>query len=309
MIDERFRRMLMMDYATKEGQNNQGFFGGNLTGGLLANINPTLLIGADIIGSGVKGKDPFSSLIPALTKTAKIKQALTPKKGGQSIRFNPQTGEFEITSGGAIPSGQQKNLDKAKSIKSSYDLLYKTIPELQTAVANSKTGPVGSAVQVVNSIGDQISQLSEINVPNKFRTDASDDIEAYIKQSGFAGEAQDVARIKSSMTNLAYVLASIAEPGNPKYSEGDILRQFERIGFNSGSRDQIVASLDQVLKDEYNRASSSYSALLPQGNFGYTLADGKVTLSTPGTTNIGTTQIQTGKKKKKDEKNDPFGIR
>ena len=104
MIDERFRRMLMMDYATKEGQNNQGFFGGNLTGGLLASINPTLLIGADIIGSGVKGKDPFSSLIPALTKTAKIKQALTPKKGGQSIRFNPQTGEFEITSGGAIPT-------------------------------------------------------------------------------------------------------------------------------------------------------------------------------------------------------------
>ena len=111
------------------------------------------------------------------------------------------------------------------------------------------------------------------------------------------------------MTNLAYVLASIAEPGNPKYSEGDILRQFERIGFNSGSRDQIIAKLDQVLKDEYNRASSSYSALLPQGNFGYTLVDGKVTLAAPGSTNIGTTQTQTTKKKKKDKKNDPLEIR
>lgn len=309
IIDDRFRKMLMMDYATKEGQNNQGFFGGNLTGGLLSNINPTLLIGADIIGSGVQGKDPFSSLIPALTKTAKIKQALTPKKGGQRIKFNPQTGEFEISSGGAMTSGQEKNLNKAKSIKSSYDLLYKTIPELQTAVANSKTGAVGTGVQIINTIGDQIAQLGEINVPNKFRSDASDDIQAYIDKSGFAGEAQDVARIKSSMTNLAYVLASIAEPGNPKYSEGDILRQFERIGFNSGSRDQIVASLDQVLKDEYNRASSSYSALLPQGNFGYTLVDGKVTLAAPGSTNIGTTQTQTPKKKKKDTKNDPLGIR
>ena len=38
------------------------------------------------------------------------------------------------------------------------------------------------------------------------------------------------------MTNLAYVLASIAEPNNPKYSEGDIIRQFDRIGFNSGSK-------------------------------------------------------------------------
>ena len=79
------------------------------------------------------------------------------------------------------------------------------------------------------------------------------------------------------MTNLAYVLASIAEPNNPKYSEGDIIRQFNRIGFNSGSRDQIVASLDQVLKDEFFNAQSKYSALLPQGNFGYTLVDGKVT--------------------------------
>jgi len=306
IIDDRFRKMLMMDYATKEGQNNQGFFGSNLTGGLLSNINPTLLIGADLIGSGVKGKDPFSSLVPALLKTAKIKQALTPKKG-QSIKFNPRTGEFEISSGGTgTGAAAQKNLNKARSIKSSYDLLYKTIPSLQAAVANSKTGAVGSGVQLINSIGDQIAQLGEINVPNKFRSDAADDIQAYIDKSGFAGEAQDVARIKSSMTNLAYVLASIAEPGNPKYSEGDILRQFERIGFNSGSRDQIIAKLDQVLRDEYDRASSTYSALLPQGNFGYTLVDGKVTLTAPGSTNIGTTQIKTGTKKKKKEL--PFDV-
>ena len=90
IIDERFRKMLMMDHATKEGQNNQGFFGSNLTGGLLSNINPTLLIGADLIGSGVQGKDPFSSLVPALLKTAKIQKALTPKRG-QTIRFNPKT--------------------------------------------------------------------------------------------------------------------------------------------------------------------------------------------------------------------------
>lgn len=309
IIDERFRKMLMMDYATKEGQNNQGFFGSNLTGGLLSNLNPSLLIGADIIGSGVQGKDPFSSLIPALTKTAKIKQALTPKKG-QSIKFNPETGEFEISSGGtAAGAAAQKDLTTARKIKGSYDLLYKTIPELQTAVANSKTGAVGSGVQLINSIGDQIAQLGEINVPNKFKSDAAQDIENYIKQSGFAGEAQDVARVKSSMTNLAYVLASIAEPNNPKYSEGDIIRQFDRIGFNSGSRDQIVASLDQVLKDEFFNAQSKYNAILPQGNFGYSLVDGRVTLLAPGSTNIGTTQTQTKKKNKKDKKKDPLGIR
>ena len=310
MIDERFRRMLMMDYATKEGQKNQGFFGGNLTGGLLSNLNPSLLIGADIIGSGVQGKDPFSSLVPALTRTAKIKQALTPKRG-QTIKFNPETGEFEISSGGtAAGAAAQKDITTARKIKGSYDLLYKTIPELQTAVANTKTGAVGSGVQLINSIGDQIAQLGEINVPNKFKSDAAQDIENYIKQSGFAGEAQDVARVKSSMTNLAYVLASIAEPNNPKYSEGDIIRQFNRIGFNSGSRDQIVASLDQVLKDEFFNAQSKYNAILPQGNFGYTLVDGKVTSVAPGSTNIGTTQIKTDTKKKKKKKpEDILGIR
>ena len=64
------------------------------------------------------------------------------------------------------------------------------------------------------------------------------------------------------------------------------------------------------MRDEYNRASSSYSALLPQGNFGYTLVDGKVTLTSPGSTNIGTTQIKTGtKKKKKKEPEDILNIR
>ena len=185
IIDERFRKMLMMDYATKEGQNNQGFFGSNLTGGLLSNINPTLLIGADLIGSGVQGKDPFSSLVPALQKQQKQKQALTPKRG-QTIKFNPTTGEFEISSGGtAAGTAAQKDLTTARKIKSSYDLLYKTIPELQTAVANTKTGAVGSGVQLINSIGDQIAQLGEINVPNKFKSDAAQDIENYIETKWF----------------------------------------------------------------------------------------------------------------------------
>ena len=62
-----------------------------------------------------------------------------------------------------------------------------------------------------------------------------------------------------------------------------------------------VASCKNASAMLFVSAKVSQYALLPQGNFGYTLVDGKVTLTSPGSTNIGTTQIKTGTKKKKKE--------
>jgi hypothetical protein len=53
-----------------------GLFGNTFTGGLLG--NPNFLIGANIIGQGVKGQDPFSSLMPSLINAAKVKKAFAP---------------------------------------------------------------------------------------------------------------------------------------------------------------------------------------------------------------------------------------
>ena len=55
--------------------------------------------------------------------------------------------------------------------------------------------------------------------------------------------------MKSSVTNLAYMLAKIKEPGNPKLSEGDIIRQMDRIKFGA-SRDVFAAGLNQIFEDE-----------------------------------------------------------
>mgnify|MGYP003136316710 FL=1 len=82
MFDRRFREMLMMDYATKNQnsgiltdtnnvssgllENTGGFFGN------LGNINPNILLGANIVGQGIQGKDPFSSFLPAVQETGKI---------------------------------------------------------------------------------------------------------------------------------------------------------------------------------------------------------------------------------------------
>ena len=78
-MNEKLKRMLMMDYATK---NPQGLFGNQNQGGLFGNFTggggsfPTeLLVGSQIAGAGLKGENPFSSFTPALLNAAKIKKA------------------------------------------------------------------------------------------------------------------------------------------------------------------------------------------------------------------------------------------
>ena len=78
-MDERLKKLLMMDYATK---NPQGLFGNQNQGGLFGNFTggggsfPTeLLVGSQIAGAGLKGENPFSSFTPALLNAAKIKKA------------------------------------------------------------------------------------------------------------------------------------------------------------------------------------------------------------------------------------------
>jgi hypothetical protein len=65
------------DLGISGGQRLQegttGLLGGQqgATGGLLgglSNINPNLLIGANILGQGIQGTDPFSAVTPAITQ-------------------------------------------------------------------------------------------------------------------------------------------------------------------------------------------------------------------------------------------------
>jgi hypothetical protein len=79
-MNERLKKILMMDYATKN--QGGGLFGNQNQGGLfgnLANINPNLLIGANIAGAGFKGQEPFGTIMPSVLQAAKIKQAFRGK--------------------------------------------------------------------------------------------------------------------------------------------------------------------------------------------------------------------------------------
>jgi len=72
----------MADDARKKLQFLKGLLENNeAQGGLLSSLtqNPNLILGASILGQGIKGQDPFSSIIPALTQTGKIQKLFTPK--------------------------------------------------------------------------------------------------------------------------------------------------------------------------------------------------------------------------------------
>lgn len=106
-IQDKFRQMLMMDYATKQQQQQQNGLldQPQIGGGLLSslgNINPNILIGASIAGQGLKGQDPFSAVIPAVTQTAQIQKLLTPKVGSLKQAYDPNKINADGSKGGVV---------------------------------------------------------------------------------------------------------------------------------------------------------------------------------------------------------------
>lgn len=92
-------RQLLLDRAARGIGTGGGLLNTQATGGLLGNLNP-LLLGASIIGSGMQGRDPFSSVLPAATQTAQLQQLLTPEekerrivKGADGFQYYADTGE------------------------------------------------------------------------------------------------------------------------------------------------------------------------------------------------------------------------
>ena len=73
----------------------------NQTGGLLSNIPQAAILGSAIYGQGVQGKDPFASLLPAVTQTAQLQKLLAPK---EMVRKTRTLSEAEVKDKG-FPAG------------------------------------------------------------------------------------------------------------------------------------------------------------------------------------------------------------
>ena len=105
-MSERLRKLLFMqNQANQQNQNNllsTNMATDGLLGGLMSDPTARLLIGANILGAGVKGTDPFSAITPAVLQTAQIQKALKPKgfrqltKSEKELRGLPVNKEFQL---------------------------------------------------------------------------------------------------------------------------------------------------------------------------------------------------------------------
>ena len=283
----------MIDSLRKRYEQLQGLLNTpmNQGGGLLGNIPQSVLLGSAIYGQGLQGRDPFSALLPAVAQTAQVQKLMTPKrrplkqafdpKSGKNVfatdveireqnlepartgmitTINPNTGEYT-----SVPVTEyaniQKKQDKATAIGTQYNVLEGFITDMKNRLPTTKTGALGAGYGLVEGLSDQFSQLAEgLGVKDTLQIENTEAIDNYLESKGFTKAAQNFATMKGSVINLGYALAKIAEPNNPRLSEGDILRQLNRINFG-GSRDVFAASLDNILKEEGIRAKAEMKAL------------------------------------------------
>jgi hypothetical protein len=144
--------------------------------------------------------------------------------------------------------------EEATAIATQYNILNELVSDMQTRLPGLVTGPTGNIFGFVEGSADQFRQIAEsLGVRDGLVIEDDSVINKYLKDKGFTEKASDFAQMKSSVINLGYALAKIAEPDNPRLSEGDIIRQLNRINFGS-SRKVFSDSLNQILKEELIRA-------------------------------------------------------
>ena len=189
------------------------------------------------------------------------------------------------------------NKAKATAVVSSVNTLKELKNNMLTRLDDTPTGAVAAVYGVIEGTSDQFSQASDAlgftNQNLKFDRSNSEKLDAYLESKGITKGAANFAAMKSSVINLAYILAKIKEPLNPRLSEGDIIRQMNRINFGA-SKDVFAKSLNQIFEDELISARGQIRGydLNPDDFFG----TGEEKKSTSGVTDT-----------KKD--NDPLNIR
>ena len=150
---------------------------------------------------------------------------------------------------------RRDNEVKAKSLGTQYNILGDLVGDMKTRLPTTVTGATGVGFGLVEGFADQFAQLGEsFGIKDGLVIKDEGVIDQYLKDKGFTEKAQSAATMKASVINLGYALAKIAEPDNPRLSEGDIIRQLNRINFGA-SREVFSASLDQILKEEGIRAN------------------------------------------------------
>ena len=261
------------------------------------------LFAAGLLQQGSQGKSIGEGAFSSLIQAGKIKKAFTPttKKtkqafdnvlgknvfvtdaeiAGMPTRFTPidscqsisvnADGSVDINSGSGkklIEKNKINDARTAKNLQGTYGYLKDFIPTMQESAAKTPSGAVGGTLAFIDSVSDQFNQLGEFTGIKNSKISFGSTTDKFLQSKGFDRDVANYAKLKGSVTKLGYSLAKIEEPDNPRLSEGDVLRQLDRINFG-GSRNQFVNSLQGILEDEYIAGKAKYNMLNPKGEWGY----------------------------------------
>ena len=258
-------RRMMAERAAQGIGTGGGIFGSNQMGqptgllGGLRNVDPNLLIGASIAGAGLQGKDPFSSILPAVTQTAALSKYLTPKVSKPFEVINKQTGKPELITNAQYAANPQLyepakktpmmaagETEEQKAIGKAFGQKFTDI----NAAADSAQKNMGN-LQTIETLIQQPDLKT--GFLGEFRTSAS----KLANEFGFDFDFQNVAAAEVlSTTTGALVLEGLS---NFKGSISDGERQFVK-DINAGlnmSKEGIAANI--ALQKKGNEITLKYN--------------------------------------------------
>ena len=118
-------RKMMMERASQGIGTGDGIMGNQQQPGLLggmANINPNLLLGANIISSGIRGVDPFSAFTPALMQTSQTSAVLGEMERQRKSKAFVEKYKKDLPEGSTLKTLFEVNPNKALDFISKQEL-------------------------------------------------------------------------------------------------------------------------------------------------------------------------------------------
>ena len=299
-LGEGYDEFRKKDDATRSlrSKRNQGALSTALQSQLKKPTTPTLKQGVNTTDQVLYGVQPGKTGYFTPSQIISAPGAISPIDSRMAFTFDTENKTLT-----QMPIGERdrinENKSKAKEIVSSVETVKNLKDNMIGRLKDTPTGVVGSVFGVFEGVSDQLSQASQALGYNKnsldFDLNNSKKLDKYLESKGVTRGAANFATMKGSVINLAYNLAKIKEPGNPRLSEGDIIRQMDRIKFGA-SRDVFIAGLNQIYEDELIGAKGQIKGYgLNPDNF----------FNTGETKN---NKSQTGTQSEK-KNNDPAGIR
>ena len=217
-----------------------------------AGKTPTLKQGVNTTNQVLFGVQPGKTGYFTTAQLLAAQGLITPVDNRMSFTFDADSNTLTQLPVSEVER-KRNNQAKSKMIVGSVNTVRELKNRMISQIHETPTGPLGTVFGLMEATSDQFSQATQALGFNKesldFDPSKSEELDAYLETKGVTKGAANFAVMKGAVINLSYMLAKIKEPGNPRLSEGDIIRQMNRISFGA-SRDVFAAGLNEIFEQE-----------------------------------------------------------